>query len=93
MLNHRLRPTPVDYDFIGLRGAVDDALATPDRALVVDLDGVGFLDAAIIRELIRGLRRLRERGGSLRVQASRPAVVLSLKATGLDRIFCNTVAA
>lgn len=92
MLQHRLCPTPADYDFVGLRQAVDAALHTQERTLVVDLDGVGFLDAAIIRELIRGLRRLRDRGGNLQVKTSRPAVILSLRATGLDRIFCSVAA-
>jgi anti-anti-sigma factor len=87
MLRHRLSSLGHTYDFSSLRRAVDAALRTSERALMVDLDAIGFLDAAIIRELILGLRRLRERGGTLRVCATRPAVVSSLQTTGLDRVF------
>lgn len=93
MVHHRLQTIAAEYDFGGLHDAVDAALSTPERALIVDLDAIGFLDAAVIRELIRGLRRLRDKGGMLRVQASRPAVLQSLKTTGLDRIFCSAAAA
>lgn len=84
---HRLAPTATTYDFAALRDAVDAALATKERVLAVDLDGIGFLDAAVIRELIRALRRLRDRGGNLSVEATRPGVLASLRVTGLERVF------
>ncbi|MGH7659290.1 MAG: STAS domain-containing protein [Vulcanimicrobiaceae bacterium] len=87
MLWHRLSSLGHSYDFSALRRAIDAALRTRERALVVDLDAIGFLDASIIRELILGLRRLREYGGTLHVSATRPAVMSSLQATGLDRVF------
>lgn len=87
MLRHQLTSIGRHYDFSSLRRAVDTAAKSEERTLVVDLDGIGFLDATIIRELILGLRRLRDRGGALRVAATRPAVMSSLRATGLDRVF------
>lgn len=87
MVRHQLSLLGHSYDFSSLRGAVDEALRTRERGLIVDLDAIGFLDAAIIRELILCLRRLRECGGSLRVAATRPAVMSSLRDTGLDRVF------
>lgn len=84
---HRLASTATEYDFAALKDAVDAALATKERVLAVDLDGIGFLDAAVIRELIRALRRLRDRRGNLAVEATRPGVLTSLRATGLDRVF------
>ena len=93
MFHHRLRPTATEYDFAALRGAVDAALGTPERLLVVDLDAVGYLDAAVIRELIRGLRRLRDKGGDLHVEATRAALLTGLKTTGLDRVFRSAIAA
>ena len=84
---HRLETTTTAYDFDSLHAAVDGALRSRERSLVVDLDAIGYLDAEVIRELIKGLRRLRDVGGNLRVEATRPAVLLSLKSTGLDRVF------
>jgi anti-anti-sigma factor len=90
---HRLASTATAYDFAAFRDAVDAALATKERTLAVDLDEIGFLDAAVIRELIRALRRLRDRGGNLSVEATRPGVLTSLRATGLDRVFRTASAA
>jgi anti-anti-sigma regulatory factor len=87
MLRFQLTSAGHCHDFSSLRGAVETAARSKDRALVVDLDAVALLGAAIIRELILCLRRLRECGGTLRVAATRPALVSSLKATGLDRVF------
>ena len=87
MMRHQLTSVGRFYDFSALRRAIDSAVCSDERALIVDLDAIGFLDATIIRELILGLRRLRDRGGTLLVAATRPGVVSSLKATGLDRVF------
>ena len=93
MLHHRLQPTATEYDFAALRFAVESALGTPERELSVDLDAVGFLDAGVIRELIRALRKLRDKGGNMHVEATRPAVLTGLRVTGLDRVFRTKVAA
>ena len=87
MLRHQLTSVARHYDFSSLRQAVDTAVRSDERALVVDLDEIGFLDATIIRELILGLRRLRDHGGTLRVSATRASVISSLRDTGLDRVF------
>lgn len=87
MLRHQLASTGKGYDFLTFRLAVDEALLGRDRSLIVDLDQIGFLDALVIRELIRALRRLRDRGGTLYVLANRPPVICALRATGLDRVF------
>jgi len=93
MFHHRLQATATEYDFTALHGAVEMALGTPERELSVDLDAVGFLDASVIRELIRGLRKLRDKGGNMHVETTRPAVLTGLRATGLDRIFRSTASA
>lgn len=87
MLRFELTSVGQCYDFSSLRRAVESALRSKERSLIVDLDAIALLDATIIRELILSLRRLRECGGTLRVAATHPAVVSSLKATGLDRVF------
>lgn len=87
MVRHQLAPLGNDYDFPALRKAVDTALVTKERALVVDLDGVGFLDAGVIRELIRVLRRMRDRGGTVYLASTRDVIHTSLRVLGLDRVF------
>lgn len=87
MVQHQLAPAGRSYDFAALRTAVDSALTSNERTLIVDLDSVGFLDAGVIRELIRGLRRLREHGGTMYVASTRGSIHASLRALGLDRVF------
>ena len=90
MLRHQFSSLGHSYDFSSFRRSVDEALRTSERVLMVDLDAIGFLDSAVIRELILGLRRLRERGGTLCVSATHPGVMSALQATGLDRVFRAT---
>lgn len=86
MVRHQLGSAGRSYDFAALHTAVDTALNTREQTLVVDLDGVGFIDNAVIRELILALRRLRDRGGSLYVTYTRPSIQSSLCALGLERV-------
>jgi len=55
--------------------------------LVVDLDGVGTLGSGGLAALIATLRLARDRGGSVRVQASQPHIRKVMELTGLTRIF------
>ena len=66
-----------------LRTALDDALARGARELVVDLDGVTFLDSAGLCVLASTHRRSVEQGFGLRVLASTRAVMRPLQITGL----------
>jgi anti-sigma B factor antagonist len=57
------------------------------RVLVVDLERVTFLDSSILGALVGGRRRMRERGGELRlVYPPRPARRI-FELTGLDAVF------
>ena len=84
---HRLEASGAGYDFAALQAAVDGALAGRERTLVVGLDGIGFLDNSVMRELIRASRRLRDTGRRLHLEATQDRVLTSLRATGLDRVF------
>jgi anti-anti-sigma factor len=55
--------------------------------LMVDLDRVGALDSGGLAALIATLRRARDRGGNVRVQASKPHIRRVLEFTGLSRVF------
>jgi anti-anti-sigma factor len=55
--------------------------------LTIDLDRVGALDSGGLAALIATLRRARERGGDVRVQASQPHIRRVMELTGLSRVF------
>jgi hypothetical protein len=55
--------------------------------MTLDLDGLPALDSAAIAHLIVLLREARERGVALRLAASRPNLLETLRVTGLDKVF------
>lgn len=55
--------------------------------LVVNLDGVEFMDSTGLGVLIGGLKRCREVGGELTLAAPRENVQKVFRITGLDRVF------
>ncbi len=55
--------------------------------VVLSLDGLERLESKDVRGLIVLLRRSRDVGGDLALQASRPEIVRSLKVMALDRLF------
>ena len=74
-------------ELAALRAAIGLTLERGERELTVGLDGVNWLDADLLHELIRGQRRLREVGGSLRLAVPRPELLTALQTMGLDRVF------
>jgi anti-anti-sigma regulatory factor len=62
------------------------AAKIPSPRLIVTLEG-DALPAALIGTLVGGLRRLREVGGAIAVEASTPALRDALALYGLDRVF------
>lgn len=56
-------------------------------SMVVDLQGLGFMDSTGLGALVHALRRMRERGGDLTLSAPPPAARKLLGVSGLDRIF------
>ncbi len=61
--------------------AIDDGCLD----LVVDLDGVGFIDSSGLGALVSGLRRVRERSGSMRLVCTHDNILKILRITGLDK--------
>lgn len=59
---------------------------TAGLPVVVDLEGVTFMDSAGLGALIGATRRVRERGGDLAVAGPRRPVRRLLQTTGIDRI-------
>lgn len=57
------------------------------RRIVVDLQGVEFMDSTGLSVLVAGLKRLKENDGVLALVVTREPVLRILSITGLDRVF------
>src|SRR5580700_3239788 len=83
------------YAFVAVAGEVDIAtvtrlreslfeLAASDRALVVDLDQVSFIDSSGLAALVGAARRAAAHGARLQVVCTRPRTRQLFRLTGLD---------
>lgn len=97
MLFPLLETTPDCYVVSRLDGDLDAANAdelravlkrapSPDRAIVVDLSGVTFIDSAGLAALIAGTRRFRYAGWPVVVVGARTEVLRLFHTTGFDRV-------
>src|SRR5689334_13242723 len=84
---HRLQRGGATYDFETLHAIIGAAVTARARDVTVGLDGINLPDADVVRELIRGSRRIRAVGGSLRLHVTRPDVLAALRTFGLEKIF------
>lgn len=55
--------------------------------IVVDLEGVSFIDSSGLGVLVSALRRTRERDGAVRIVCTRENILKILRITGLDKVF------
>ncbi len=55
--------------------------------VVVDLDGLEFLDSTGLGVLVGGLKRVRAHRGSLRIVCSREHIIKPFRITGLTKVF------
>ena len=80
-----------EIDFEGapsLRLALIEAIDEhPGHRVVVDLEGVDFIDSAGLGMLVGGLKRARGNDGDLVLVATGRSVVKVLELTGLTRVF------
>ena len=63
------------------------AVMHPGQTVVVDLDGLSFLDSMGLGVLVGGLRRVRANGGDLVLVCSSPRLLDVLALIRLDRVF------
>ena len=70
-----------------LRTSFADCVDQGHVQLVVDLDGVTFMDSSGLDVLIAGLKSARARGGSLQVICRRARIVRVFTMTGLHKLF------
>ncbi len=71
-----------------LRAALSELGERYER-IVVDFGNVGFLDSSALGAFVALLRRLTQKGGSLRLAALRPGVKMIFEVTRLDRVFVS----
>lgn len=55
--------------------------------VVINLEGVGFIDSSGLGVLVSALRRARERGGAVRIVCTRENILKIFRITGLDKVF------
>jgi len=70
-----------------LKQAIVDAMDAGCLNVIVDLEGVGFIDSSGLGVLVSGLRRVRERDGTLRLVCTHDGILKIFRITGLDKVF------
>jgi anti-sigma B factor antagonist len=69
-----------------LRNHLAEVMRAGHMHLMLDLNGVGYLDSSGLAVLLGTLRRVREQQGSLRLVCNVRPVLRVLSLTGLDRL-------
>jgi anti-sigma B factor antagonist len=70
-----------------LKEQLSDLIDAGRSQIVINLEGVEFLDSTGLGVLIGALRRCREEDGVLALAAPRETVQKVLRVTGLDKVF------
>ena len=68
-----------------LREQLVDLIGEGATRLVLDLDGVDFLDSTGLGTIIGGLKRARTHGGDLRLVCTQARITRLFEITGLDK--------
>jgi len=55
--------------------------------VIIDMQGVGFIDSSGLGVLVSALRRARERDGAVRIVCTRENILKIFRITGLDKVF------
>jgi anti-sigma B factor antagonist len=70
-----------------LRGHLLTLIEDKQVSLVVDLDGLEFVDSSGLSVLVSTLKRARDAGGDLHLVCSNEHRLTLLRVTGLDQVF------
>ena len=70
-----------------LKVAIKRLAQTGHRQVIVDLDGVPFIDSSGLAALVSGLKTMRDAGGSLTLARLNNQARTVFKVTLLDRVF------
>lgn len=55
--------------------------------ILVDMSNVAFIDSSGLGVLVSGLRRVKERGGNMRLVCTKDSILKIFRITGLDKVF------
>jgi|SRR6266705_1971379 len=69
-----------------LKSAIAALVDQGNFELVADLEQVTFMDSTGLGVLVGALKRVREKGGDLRIVCTRRAILRVLEITGLDKV-------
>jgi len=70
-----------------LREKLVELVSQDKLQVIVDLEGVDFLDSTGLGVLVGGLKRLRSHNGDLGLVCSQPRVLKVFEITGLTKVF------
>ncbi|HYN30079.1 MAG TPA: STAS domain-containing protein [Dermatophilaceae bacterium] len=70
-----------------LRTALDEHISRGHTRLVIDLDGVQFLDSTGLGVLVGRLKLVRTRDGWVRIVCTNERILRVFTITGLDKVF------
>jgi anti-sigma B factor antagonist len=70
-----------------LREQLVELVSQGHRHIVVDLEGVDFLDSTGLGVLVGGLKRVRSNGGDLSLVCTQPRILKVFEITGLTTVF------
>ncbi|TMM18749.1 MAG: STAS domain-containing protein [Actinobacteria bacterium] len=88
-----------DYTVLAVRGEVDvytaprlrerliELVSQGSHQVVVDLEGVDFLDSTGLGVLVGGLKRLRSHDGDMILVCTQPRILKVFEITGLTKVF------
>lgn len=70
-----------------LKESLIESIESGCANVLVDLEGVDFIDSSGLGVLVGGLRRAKENSGTIRLVCTRENVLKIFRITGLDRVF------
>ena len=70
-----------------LKEAISEALKTGEPRVVLDMEGISFVDSTGLGSVIAALKQIRSSKGDLRLAAPNQQVRVVLELTTLDRVF------
>jgi anti-sigma B factor antagonist len=70
-----------------LKEAVSEAMKNGQARLIIDLEGVSFVDSSGLGSVVTALKQARSSKGDLRLAAPNQQVRVVLELTTLDRVF------
>ena len=75
------------YTAPSLRERLNELVAAGHYDLVVDMEGVDFLDSTGLGVLVGGLKRARSHDGALRLVCAQEKILKVFRITGLTKVF------